>query len=96
MWCVRSTRREIARKRYILFIPFINQEMTVSEPSIRKPTKKAFHFPKHANGHEAVSHQQADAPDTVAADVQTAPTKAKKQKRVAPVEAASASVAFDS
>jgi hypothetical protein len=67
----------------------------MSEPSIRKPTKKAFHFPKSANGHAAASGKQTDAPDAVAADARLAPTKAKKQKRVAPVDAAPASVAAE-
>jgi hypothetical protein len=69
--------------------------MTMTEPSIRKSTKKAFHFPKHANGHAAAGGKQADAPDAVAADAQPALTKAAKQKRTASVDATSVSVAAE-
>jgi hypothetical protein len=69
--------------------------MTMSEPGIRKSTKKAFHFPKAANGHAIASGKHADAPDTATADAQPAPTKAVKQKRVATVDAAPVSVAAE-
>jgi hypothetical protein len=49
--------------------------MTMTEPSIKKPTKKAFHFPKNANGHAKAGRKQADAPTTEAADVTPAPRK---------------------
>ena len=65
------------------------------EPRIRKATKKAFHFPKNANGSAVVEARQAVALDGVASDVQAAPTKAKKQKRVVPVEATSTDVAVE-
>ncbi|SOE87870.1 hypothetical protein SAMN05446935_8537 [Burkholderia sp. YR290] len=55
----------------------------MTEPSIRKPTKKAFHFPKSANGHTEAGRKQADAPATGAADVQHALAPAE----VAPVAA---------
>jgi hypothetical protein len=67
--------------------------MTMSEPSIRKPTKKAFHFPKNANGHAKAGDKQANeanAPTTEVADAKPAPTKVAKQKRAAAVEAAPA------
>src|ERR1700687_1731900 len=69
--------------------------MTMSEPSIRKPTKKAFHFPKSANGHAAASGKQTDAPDAGAANAQPAPTKSKKQKREVAVEVAPVSPAAE-
>jgi hypothetical protein len=67
--------------------------MTMSEPSIRKPTKKAFHFPKNANGHAKAGDKQANeanAPTAEAADAKPAPTKVAKQKRAAAFEAAAA------
>jgi hypothetical protein len=67
--------------------------MTMSEPSIRKPTKKAFHFPKNANGHAKAGDKQANeknAPTAEATDAKPAPTKVAKQKRAAAVEAAPA------
>lgn len=67
----------------------------VTEPSIEKPTKKAFHFPKNANGHAKAGRKQADAPTTEAADVTSAPTKAIKQTRAAPADAAPVSAAAD-
>ena len=62
----------------------------MSESSIRKPTKKAFHFPKNANGHAKAGDKQANAPTAEAADAKPAPTKVAKQKRAAAVEAAPA------
>jgi len=62
----------------------------MSESSIRKPTKKAFHFPKSANGHAKAGDKQANAPTAEAADAKPAPTKVAKQKRAAAVEAAPA------
>ncbi|MGF6938357.1 hypothetical protein OKW41_007519 [Paraburkholderia sp. UCT70] len=70
----------------------------MSEPSVRKPTKKAFHFPKNANGHAKVDEKPADEKSMAAAaapDVQPAPTKADKQKRAKPVEAAQVSPAAE-
>jgi hypothetical protein len=66
----------------------------MSEPSVRKPTKKAFHFPKNANGHAKADEKPADEKSAAAAaapDAQPAPTKADKQKRAKPVESAEAS-----
>ena len=66
----------------------------MNEPSIRKPTKKAFHFPKNAASQVADSGEPADASANAAtADAQPAPVKAKlaKQKRVAPVKKAAVS-----
>jgi hypothetical protein len=66
----------------------------MSEPSVRKPTKKAFHFPKNANGHAKADEKPADEKSVAAAaapDAQPAPTKADKQKRAKPVESAEAS-----
>ncbi|MGG1946660.1 hypothetical protein AB1286_17900 [Trinickia sp. NRRL B-1857] len=57
------------------------------EPRIKKPTKKAFHFPKNANGHAVTEDKQADAGELASADVQAAATKAKRQKRAAPAQA---------
>ncbi|ASW00209.1 hypothetical protein [Paraburkholderia aromaticivorans] len=57
------------------------------EPRIRKPTKKAFHFPKNGNGRAAADETQAEAPDAVTTDTRAAPTKTKKPKRVLAVDA---------
>ncbi|ASW03150.1 hypothetical protein [Paraburkholderia aromaticivorans] len=57
------------------------------EPRIKKATKKAFHFPKNADGHAVTEDKQVEAGDPVATDVQATTTKAKRQKRAAPVEA---------
>jgi len=65
------------------------------EPRVRTATKKAFHFPKNANGRAVVEGRQADAPTVVASAVQAAPAKAKKQKRVVPVETTSTDVAVE-
>src|SRR5260370_5990169 len=67
--------------------------MTMTEPSIKKPTKKAFYFPKNANGHAKAGRKQADAPTTEAEDVTPAPTKAIKQNCTAPADAAPVSAA---
>ena len=68
----------------------------MSEPSTRKPTKKAFHFPKNANGHAKAGDKQADAESTPAAsDAKPAPTKVVKQKGAAAVEAAPAAPAVE-
>ncbi|WP_027803230.1 hypothetical protein [Paraburkholderia dilworthii] len=64
----------------------------MSEPSVRKPTKKAFHFPKNANGHakgDGGSAEEAKTPTAEAAAKPT-PTKIAKQKREVAVEPASA------
>ena len=70
----------------------------MNEPSIRKPTKKAFHFPKNADSQVADSGEAADAStnassNAATADAQPAPVKTKlaKQKRVAPVKKAAVS-----
>ncbi|REG59338.1 hypothetical protein B0G80_2085 [Paraburkholderia sp. BL6669N2] len=61
----------------------------MSEPSVRKPTKKAFHFPKSANGHAKADEKAADEKSVAAArDAQPAPTDADKRKRAKSVEAA--------
>ena len=63
----------------------------MAEPSTRKPTKKAFHFSKNANGHAKVGDEQAgeaNAPGAGAADAKPARTTVAKQKRAAAVEAA--------
>jgi hypothetical protein len=65
------------------------------EPRVRNATKNAFHFPKNANGGAVTEEQKANAPNAVASDVQAAPTKAKKQKRVVPVETTSTDVAIE-
>ncbi len=65
------------------------------ELSIKKPTKKAFHFPKNANGHAAAGRKQADVPAKEAADVTATSTKAVKQKHVAPADAAPVSAAAE-
>jgi hypothetical protein len=70
----------------------------MSEASIRKPTKKAFHFPKNANGHAKAGDKQAhevSAPASEVADAKPVSTKAAKQKRAAAVEAAPASSAAE-
>jgi hypothetical protein len=71
----------------------LNVELTMIEPRAGKATKKAAHFPKHANGHAVAEERQADAPEAVATDSEAAPAKAKKQKRVVPVEAAPTEIA---
>jgi hypothetical protein len=89
----------VAEKRFLNDIYCLYRLLTLEtamiEPRIRKPTKKAFHFPKNANGHAVGDQRQPDAPDAVATDVQAAPTKAKKQKRVIPVEATPTGVAAE-
>lgn len=65
--------------------------MNTSGASIRKPTKKAFHFPKNANGHANGSDKQADEAKTPTAETavaKPASTKPAKQKRAAAVEPA--------
>jgi hypothetical protein len=65
--------------------------MVMSEPSVRKPTKKAFHFPKNTNGHAKADEKPGDEKSvaaTAAPQAPPAPTKAHKQK---PVEAAQVS-----
>jgi hypothetical protein len=67
----------------------------MSEPHVRKPTKKAFHFPKNANGHAKASDELAtdlNALATEGAAAKPAPKKAAKQKR-ATAEAAAVSLA---
>ncbi|CAB3803414.1 hypothetical protein LMG28614_05815 [Paraburkholderia ultramafica] len=66
----------------------------MSEPSMRKPTKKAFHFPKNANGHAKADGKQASEESAAAAaapDAKPAPAKAVKQKRAKPIDAAEVS-----
>lgn len=74
----------------------------MTEASIRKPTKKAFHFPKNANGHAKAADAQTDeaiAPATKAAKAtkpaksESVSTKVAKPKRAAAVEAAPAAPA---
>lgn len=63
----------------------------MSEPTIRKPTKKSFHFPKATNGTVAQADKQADNADAVVETVVEAKAKAApkaaRQKRAATVEA---------
>ncbi|CAG4896517.1 hypothetical protein [Paraburkholderia gardini] len=67
----------------------------MSEPTIRKPTKKSFHFPRATNGTVAQADKQADNAGTVVKTVvearakaaPKAPPKATRQKRTATVEA---------
>jgi hypothetical protein len=66
----------------------------MGEPSARKPTKKAFHFPKNANGHAKADEKPADEKGgaaVAAPDAQPVPTKDDKQKRAKPVDAAKVS-----
>ncbi len=66
----------------------------MSQPSVRKPTKKAFHFPKNANGHAKADEKPADEKSgaaVAAPDAQPVPTKADKQKSAKPVDAAKVS-----
>ncbi|MGF6758899.1 hypothetical protein P3T16_006327 [Paraburkholderia sp. GAS42] len=81
------------QKRYILFISFVNQEMIVSEPGIRKPTKKAFHFPKHANGHAKADDKQASEKNSLETEAKgvkpASETVAKRKRAVAPEVAVS-------
>jgi hypothetical protein len=82
---------------YTVYIVF-NAEMTMSEPTIRKPTKKAFHFPKHANGHAKAGDKQVseeNAPALEATDAEPARSKTAKQKRAAAVEAGPAAPAAE-
>ena len=74
----------------------------MSQPSTRKPTKKAFHFPKHANGHAKADEKdvnEENAPAAAAAvaapDAEPASTKAAKPKRAKPVDAAPVSPAAE-
>ncbi len=64
----------------------------MSERSLRKPTKKAFHFPKNANGHAKADDRPPDEAKTPTAEAaaKPAPTKVAKQKREVAVEPASA------
>ncbi|CAG4888989.1 hypothetical protein [Paraburkholderia gardini] len=63
----------------------------MSEPTIRKPTKKSFHFPRATNGTVAQADKQADNAGTVVKTVvearAKAAPKASRQKRTATVEA---------
>src|SRR6202140_5427589 len=59
---------ENAHKRDILFISFINQEMTMTKSSTRKPTNKAFPFPTTASGHATAPDKRATAPPAEAGD----------------------------
>jgi hypothetical protein len=65
-------------------------EMTMNEPSIRKPTKKAFHFPKGAAAIAATDDKEAGAPVEATVEVKAAP-KAKaaaKEKAASKAKAA--------
>jgi hypothetical protein len=65
-------------------------EMTMNEPSIRKPTKKAFHFPKGAAAVAATDDKEAGAPVEATVEVKAAP-KAKaaaKEKAASKAKAA--------
>lgn len=59
----------------------------MSEPSIRKPTKKAFHFPKSADHQAKSGDGQADTPAIEAVDATSAQAKVAKRKRAATVAA---------
>jgi hypothetical protein len=62
--------------------------MTMSEPSIRKPTKKALPVSKHANGLAKAGDKQVGeeiALPLAATDAKPARTKVAKQKRAATV-----------
>ncbi|SOE66238.1 hypothetical protein SAMN05446635_2824 [Burkholderia sp. OK233] len=70
----------------------------MSEASIRKPTKKAFHFPKNANGHAKAGDKQSNesnAPATEAAEAKPVSTKVAKQKRAVAVDAAPVAPAIE-
>jgi hypothetical protein len=74
----------ITRERYILFISLKHLEMVMVEPSIRKPTKKGFHFPTNANGDAKGADRPADGENgPAAADALPVPTKVAKQRRPA-------------
>src|ERR1700722_3990972 len=64
-------------------------EMTMNEPSIKQPTKKAFHFPKGATATTETDVKEAGAPveATVKAESVAAP-KVSRRKSSAKVEAA--------
>jgi len=61
----------------------------MNEPSIRKPTKKTFHFPKGANAEAVTDDKQAEAPAeaTVKAKAAAKP-KASRSKSTSKVDAA--------
>jgi hypothetical protein len=72
--------------------------MTMSEPSIRKPSKKAFHFPKHANGNVKIDDTQVNEENVralEAADAKPDRRKVAKQMRGAALEAAAAGSATE-
>lgn len=65
----------------------------MGEPSIRKPTGRAFHVPKNADGHAKAGDRQAkeaNAPATEAVDATAARAKVAKRKQTATVEEAQA------
>jgi hypothetical protein len=65
-------------------------EMTMNEPSIRKPTKKAFHFPKGAAAIAATDDKEAGAPVEATVEVKAAPNAkaAAKEKAASKAKAA--------
>ena len=69
----------------------------MSEPIVKKATKKPLRVPKGANGKTPVEAEHASAstgtPDGGASMIETAPAKAPKQKRAATPDAAPAPVA---
>jgi hypothetical protein len=89
-----AARKDFLNGIYCLY-RLLNLELTMIEPRVRKATKKASHFPKHANGHALPEERQAEAPEAVAADTRAAPTKAKKQKRVVSQEATPIEIAVE-
>jgi hypothetical protein len=75
------------QKPYILFIPYVDMRPAMNEPTIKKPTKKTFHFPKAAGGAPGKEDQaEAVAPIVDAPKKKAAARKASKP--TAPVESA--------
>lgn len=61
----------------------------MSEPSIKKPSKTTFHFPKNGSDEQAAEAKAADAEKASAeAEAKPASTKADKKKRANGAEAA--------
>ncbi|MGF6539358.1 hypothetical protein [Paraburkholderia youngii] len=68
----------------------------MGKTSTKKPTKKASRAPKNADGQAIPGDKQTNEADASAAsDVQPAPTKSSKQKRVKPVAAEAPSSAVE-
>jgi hypothetical protein len=61
-------------------------EAVMSEPSVNKPTKKAFHFPKGANGKGATDGMQVDVSVKSTGKAQPAAPKVARRKQVATTE----------